>query len=55
MPRDKSSRLYDNNGKPVRKALVEPPVTYLEPAPGVPVTTEDGAPPEQQKKWWKFW
>lgn len=56
MPRDKSSRLYDNNGKPVRKALVEPPVSYLEPAPGVPVTTDDGAPPEQQKKsWWKFW
>ncbi len=55
MPRDKSSRLYDANGKPVRKALVEPPVSYLEPAPGVPVTTDDGAPPEQKKSWWKFW
>ena len=56
MPRDKASRLYDANGKPTRKALVEPPVTYLEPAAGVPVTTDDGAPPEQQKKkWWKFW
>ncbi|WP_026790898.1 hypothetical protein [Pleomorphomonas oryzae] len=56
IPRDKSTRLYDANGKPVRRALVEPPVSYLEPAPGVPVTTDDGAPPEQQtKKWWKFW
>ncbi|WP_133121834.1 hypothetical protein [Pleomorphomonas carboxyditropha] len=55
MPRASSSRLYDANGKPVRKALVEPPVTYLEPAAGVPVTTEDGSPPEPQKKWWKLW
>ena len=55
MPRDKSTRLYDSNGKPVRKALVEPPVTYLQPAPGVPVTTDDGSPPDPQKKWWKFW
>lgn len=54
IPRDKSSRLYDASGKPTRKALVEPPVTYLEPAPGVPVTTEDGSAPEQ-KKWWKVW
>ena len=56
MPRDKSSRLYDAGGKPTRKALVDPPVSYLEPAAGVPVTTDEGAPPEQQqKKWWKFW
>lgn len=55
MPRDKSTRLYDASGKPVRRALVEPPVSYLEPAPGVPVTTDDGAPPEQKKSWWKFW
>jgi hypothetical protein len=56
MPRDKSTRLYDAGGKPVRKALVEPPVTYLEPAAGVPVTTDDGAPADpQKKKWWKFW
>ncbi len=57
IPRDKTTRLYDSNGKPVRRALVEPPVGYLEPAAGVPVTTDDGSPPEQQseKKWWKFW
>ncbi len=55
MPRDKSSRLYDGSGQPVRRALVEPPVSYLQPAPGVPVVTDDGTPPEQQKKWWKFW
>lgn len=57
MPRDQSTRLYDSNGKPIRRALVEPPVSYLEPAAGVPVTTDDGSPPEQQaqKKWWKFW
>lgn len=55
MPRDSSSRLYDAAGKPTRKALVEPPVAYLEPAAGVPVTTDDGAPPEQKKKWWKLW
>ena len=36
---------YDENGTPVRHALVEPPTTYLEPAPGVPV-----AIPEPPKK-----
>lgn len=55
MPRENASRLYDNNGKPVRKALVEPPVAYLEPAPGVPVTTDDGSPAAPKKSWWKFW
>lgn len=54
MPRQNGSSLYDANGKPLRKALVEPPVAYLEPAAGVPVTTDDGSP-DQQKKWWKFW
>jgi hypothetical protein len=29
--------LYDASGKPNRRALIEPPVTYLEPAPGAPV------------------
>jgi hypothetical protein len=56
MPRSASSELYDASGKPVRKALVEPPVTYLEPAAGVPVTTDDGTPGTSSKKsWWKFW
>jgi hypothetical protein len=56
MPRTASSELYDASGKPVRKALVEPPVTYLEPAPGAPVTTDDGTPGTSSKKsWWKFW
>ncbi|HUG63264.1 MAG TPA: hypothetical protein VMP03_15565 [Methylomirabilota bacterium] len=32
-----ATSLYDSSGQPVRRALVEPPVTYLEPAPGVPV------------------
>ena len=55
IPRENASRLYDASGKPVRKALVEPPVAYLEPAPGVPVTTDDGSPPPTKKSWWKFW
>lgn len=58
MPREGASRLYDANGRPVRKALVEPPVAYLEPAAGVPVTTDDGTPPpgaSNKKSWWKFW
>ncbi len=55
MPRENASRLYDASGKPVRKALVEPPVAYLEPAPGAPVTTDDGTPAPAKKSWWKFW
>jgi hypothetical protein len=55
MPRSGSSTMYDATGKPVRKALVEPPVAYLEPAPGVPVSTDDGAPPVKKKPWWKLW
>lgn len=55
MPREGGSRLYDANGRPTRKALVDPPVAYLEPAAGVPVTTDDGAPDAPKKKWWKLW
>ncbi|MBS1183394.1 MAG: hypothetical protein H6Q99_3274 [Proteobacteria bacterium] len=55
MPRENKNRLYDANGKPIRKALVEPPVAYLEPAAGVPVTTDDGSPAAPKKSWWKFW
>ena len=55
IPRDNANRLYDASGKPVRKALVEPPVAYLEPAPGVPVTTDDGSPATTKTSWWKFW
>ena len=55
MPREGGSRLYDANGRPTRKALVDPPVAYLEPAAGVPVTTDDGTPDAPKKKWWKFW
>lgn len=54
LPRLNATTLYDETGKPQRKALVEPPVAYLEPAPGVPVTTEDGAP-TGKKPWWKLW
>ena len=46
-----SDGLYDANGKPQRKALVEPPVAYLQPAPGVPVTTDD--PNKEQPSFWK--
>jgi hypothetical protein len=38
--------LYDANGTPTRRALVEPPVTYLEPAPGAAVAI----PPPPKKK-----
>lgn len=31
------SGLYNSAGQPVRRALVQPPVQYLEPAPGAPV------------------
>lgn len=57
MPRaNNGDAIYGPDGKPVRKALVEPPVAYLEPAPGVPVTTDDGTPGTSSKKsWWKFW
>lgn len=37
--------VYDLNGTPRRRALVEPPVEYLQPAPGTPV-----AIPEEPKK-----
>lgn len=33
-----SDGIYDANGNPRRRALVEPPVTYLEPAPNAPVS-----------------
>jgi hypothetical protein len=36
--------LYDSAGQPVRRALVEPPVAYLEPAPGVPVAIPEDPP-----------
>lgn len=55
MPRASANTLYDANGKPVRKALVEPPVAYLEPAPGVPVTTDGGEPVAKKKPWWQLW
>lgn len=55
MPRSNADGLYDATGKPVRRALVEPPVAYLEPAAGVPVTTEESAAAPQKKSWWKFW
>ncbi len=56
MPRlAQNGGLYGADGKPVRKALVEPPVAYLEPAAGVPVTTDDGSAPAKKKSWWKFW
>jgi hypothetical protein len=48
--------VYDLNGQPRRRALVEPPVEYLQPAPGAPV-----AIPEEPKSnkgvlsWMKFW
>ena len=36
--------VYDRDGNPRRQALVQPPVAYLQPAPGVPV-----AIPEEKK------
>jgi len=55
MSKANANSLYDQSGKPIRKALVEPPVAYLEPAAGVPVTTDDGSPTPTKKSWWKFW
>jgi hypothetical protein len=42
--------LYDSQGRPVRRALTEPPVKYLEPAPGAPVVI----PEEPEKSWGLF-
>jgi hypothetical protein len=41
--------LYDASGRPVRRALVEPPVAYLEPAPGVPVAIPEEQPTAGRK------
>lgn len=51
-----SSGVYDASGTPRRRALVEPPVSYLEPAPGAEVTTKERPKPTQS--FWKrvkFW
>ena len=45
---DSETSLYDAAGQPRRRALVEPPVEYLQPAPGVPV--EVYKDPNEQKK-----
>ncbi len=49
-PAASEASLYDSQGRPVRRALVEPPVTYLEPAPGAPV-----AIPEEPRKGFFSW
>lgn len=51
-----TSGVYDANGVPHRRALVEPPVGYLQPAPGADVTTKE--PEAPQKPFFKrliFW
>jgi hypothetical protein len=48
MPSLSSSNLYDAQGRPVRRALTEPPVAYLEPAPGAPVMIPE-EPPKKRK------
>jgi hypothetical protein len=40
--------VYDENGQPHRRALVQPPVAYLEPSPDAPVVLEEPAQPKDQ-------
>ncbi|WP_237154586.1 hypothetical protein [Oryzibacter oryziterrae] len=50
--------VYGPDGTPRRRALVEPPVAYLQPAPGVPVTTETPEDNQPKPSFWnrmKFW
>lgn len=44
MPSLSANGLYDETGRPIRRALTEPPVTYLEPAPGAPVEIPEERP-----------
>lgn len=58
MPHAAANSLYDENGKPQRRALVEPPVAYLEPAAGTPVQPEEPAKAGTEKSFFnrlKFW
>lgn len=45
--------LYDEAGNPRRRALVEPPVEYLQPAPGAPVAIPP--PPKKKTMFSWFW
>jgi hypothetical protein len=41
--------IYTETGQPVRRALTDPPVTYLEPAPGAPVVIPEEQPSAEGK------
>jgi hypothetical protein len=41
----------DSQGKPRRRGLTEPPITYLEPSPNAPI----GEPPKPKDGGWSWW
>lgn len=49
--------VYDVAGNPRRRALTDPPVAYLEPAPGAPVAIPEEDPTKKQSFWKRisFW
>ncbi|WP_181705939.1 hypothetical protein [Chthonobacter rhizosphaerae] len=42
-----SDGIYDQSGTPRRRALVEPPVTYLQPAPNAPISEPEPTGPKK--------
>lgn len=45
----RETSLYNENGQPQRRALVEPPIEYLQPAPGAPVEVYEAPDPKKKK------